>query len=192
MIVSHKYEFIFIRTRKTAGSSIEAALDSYLGPDDIITGSKLDGLERRNICPGFRAHSGWRQIIELVGPEVFWQYRRFAFERNPWDKCVSEWLFKLSMGFERSLYQSIRHHKVPVEWGKYAIEKYPICSVYKFEDLDDVWPRLCESLGLPAMNLGRLKVNPDRTHYRHYYRRGARRRVARLFKREIEHFGYKY
>lgn len=37
MIVSHRYRFIFIKTRKTAGTSIELALSSFLGPDDIIT-----------------------------------------------------------------------------------------------------------------------------------------------------------
>lgn len=37
MIVSHRYRFIFIKTRKTAGTSIELALSSLLGPDDIIT-----------------------------------------------------------------------------------------------------------------------------------------------------------
>ncbi len=37
MIVSHRYRFIFIKTRKTAGTSIEIALSSLLGPDDIIT-----------------------------------------------------------------------------------------------------------------------------------------------------------
>ena len=37
MIVSHKYKFIFIKTRKTAGTSIEYNLSKYLGKEDIIT-----------------------------------------------------------------------------------------------------------------------------------------------------------
>ena len=39
MIVSHKYKFIFIKTRKTAGTSIEYNLSKYLGKEDIITPS---------------------------------------------------------------------------------------------------------------------------------------------------------
>ena len=39
MIVSHKYRFIFIHCRKTAGSSVKLALYPSLGDDDIVIGS---------------------------------------------------------------------------------------------------------------------------------------------------------
>ena len=37
MIVSHKYKFIFLKTRKTVGTSIEIALSRFCGEQDIIT-----------------------------------------------------------------------------------------------------------------------------------------------------------
>lgn len=37
MIVSHKHKFIFLKTRKTAGTSVEVILSRFCGPDDIIT-----------------------------------------------------------------------------------------------------------------------------------------------------------
>ena len=37
MIISHKHKFIFIKTRKTAGTSIELFLSRFCGPEDIIT-----------------------------------------------------------------------------------------------------------------------------------------------------------
>jgi hypothetical protein len=37
MIVSHKYRFIFIKTRKVGGTSVEIALSKFLGSDDIVT-----------------------------------------------------------------------------------------------------------------------------------------------------------
>jgi hypothetical protein len=37
MIVSHKYKFIFLKTKKTAGTSIEISLSRYCDEDDIIT-----------------------------------------------------------------------------------------------------------------------------------------------------------
>ena len=37
MIVSHQHRFVFIKTRKTAGTSIEIALAEHCGPADIIT-----------------------------------------------------------------------------------------------------------------------------------------------------------
>lgn len=37
MIISHKYKFIFLKTRKTAGTSVEISLSRFCGENDIIT-----------------------------------------------------------------------------------------------------------------------------------------------------------
>ena len=37
MIVSHAKKFIFVKTRKTSGTSMEVSLSQVCGPDDIIT-----------------------------------------------------------------------------------------------------------------------------------------------------------
>lgn len=37
MIISHAHRFVFVKTNKTAGSSMEALLESYLKPGDMMT-----------------------------------------------------------------------------------------------------------------------------------------------------------
>jgi hypothetical protein len=37
MIVSHRHRFIFIKTQKVAGTSVEIALSKFLGPEDVVT-----------------------------------------------------------------------------------------------------------------------------------------------------------
>jgi hypothetical protein len=49
MIVAHGPRLIFIKTRKTAGSSVEAALRPLLGPDDICT--PIPKLDRQGQAP---------------------------------------------------------------------------------------------------------------------------------------------
>ena len=123
MIISHKYKFIFIKTRKTAGTSLEIALSKFCGPDDIIT--PINPPEDENIRGelGYRGPQNytvpftkyslgdWKntfkqkkrrefynhipasQIRRWLGPQVWDSYYKFCFERNPWDKAVSMYYF---------------------------------------------------------------------------------------------------
>src|SRR5262245_11425347 len=52
MIVSHKHKFIFIKTKKTAGTAIEAALSELCGPEDVITPYREESeQDRKGLSP---------------------------------------------------------------------------------------------------------------------------------------------
>ena len=123
MIVSHRHKFIFLKTRKTAGTSIEVALSRILGDDDIITPiGREDEAARQQL--GYRgpqnfevplrrygAHE-WRRLVskrrrtefynhipaaeaKAYLPDKVWNtYFKFCFERNPWDRIVSAYYFR--------------------------------------------------------------------------------------------------
>ena len=84
MIISHKYKFVFIKTRKTGGSTIEKILRPLLGKDDVCTGSKRDNTPPLNLPSGVSGHKA-KPI-----PKGYWS---FSIERNPWDKVVSSYYF---------------------------------------------------------------------------------------------------
>lgn len=121
MIISHKYKFIFIKTCKTAGSSIEVALSKFCSSKDVITGSNLEEEMKRKLgyrttqniiipksCfgfhdwrrflykgtrPSYNRHGSARQIKKYIGEEIWNSYFKFCVERNPWDRMISLYYF---------------------------------------------------------------------------------------------------
>jgi hypothetical protein len=65
MIVSHKHRFIFIKTTKTAGTSIEISLSRFCGPDDIITPiSAQDEAIRRELDLHPQNYENYQRTLE--------------------------------------------------------------------------------------------------------------------------------
>lgn len=123
VIISHRYKFIFIKTHKTAGSSMEMALGPLCGPEDIITSMETNehtgiprnyhedtligrayarsrlvrkALDRRSPLLGawYWEHMPAARVRELVGEATWRSYYKFCFERNPWDKVASYYRWK--------------------------------------------------------------------------------------------------
>ena len=123
MIISHRYKFIFLKTRKTAGTSIEIALSRFCGEKDVITPiTPRDEITREELGhrgpQNFRVplikHTpkGWARLLvrrkrdiyynhmpaeeirPLVGTRIWNEYFKFCFERNPWDKAISLYFWR--------------------------------------------------------------------------------------------------
>ena len=121
MIISHKHKFIFFKTEKTAGTSLEIALSGICGPTDVITPiSKIDEQYRQelgfrgpqnylepkkssffkklfkgtdsNLKPLFYNHISAAEVKPRLSTEQWNSYHKFAFERNPYDKIIS-WFY---------------------------------------------------------------------------------------------------
>ena len=67
MIVSHRHRFIFLRTRKTASTTLEIALSQICGPDDVITRMSAEE-EAQRAARGGRTAQNWLPEGIHVGP----------------------------------------------------------------------------------------------------------------------------
>ena len=52
MIISHEHRFIFLKTKKTAGTAIEAALSQLCGPECVVTPYREESeQDRKGLAP---------------------------------------------------------------------------------------------------------------------------------------------
>ena len=98
MIISHSRKFIFIKSYKTAGTSVEAALSKYCTDEDVVTplGDYRFNRDENGAWihkphnPGnFQQHDKALAIRNKLSSEIWDSYYKFSITRNPWDRVVS-------------------------------------------------------------------------------------------------------
>ncbi|MEH6604178.1 MAG: sulfotransferase family 2 domain-containing protein [Pseudomonadales bacterium] len=214
MIVSHKHKFIFLKTKKTAGTSLEIALSKLCGPDDIITPiSPEDEQTRKDL--GYRGpqnyqiskdkffynHIGCKQIVGLLGPQVWSDYYTFCFERNPWDKVISWYYWEHRQEPRPSMTEFIDSGHAamvggPGGFGLYtANNKVVVNKVCRFENLRAELDQLERDLNLPPipeLPRAKSKFRVDKRPYSELMTDTDKDKIAQIFQREIALFGYQF
>lgn len=212
MIVSHAHRFIFLKSRKTAGTSVEIALSRVCGPADTITPiSPAD--EPARAAYGGRGpqhfdspplprrawnHMPASMVRQLVGREVWRDYLTFSIERNPWDALVSLFHWQMregeTMAFEDFVWSPTvddyaqRQPRAYRINGELALDE--VCRYDQLEhDLGLLWERL-ELPGRLELPHAKAQTRSDRRHYSTYYDDASAARVAEVFAPAIEAFGF--
>jgi len=86
MIISPTRQCVFIHLHKCAGTSVEQALATQLGPNDLVIGSTPSG---ERLLPYFEQvfklhkHSTALQARDFLGAERYRSWYSFAFARHP-------------------------------------------------------------------------------------------------------------
>ena len=201
MIISHKYRFIFIKTIKTAGTSIEVYLSPHCGPGDILTPIEPpeEGHQPRNANGFYNHYSAWGLKQQLPG-EIWSSYFKFCVERNPWDKVISMYSMINHRNAGRvSFDQFMNARRLQSSWQLYTDEddrSLLVDRVLRYESLDEELGAVFRELGVPWE--GQLSIRAksgyrtDRRPFQDWYNEEQRDMVARAFANEIREFGYEF
>jgi len=162
MIINHRYRFIFVKTRKTAGTSIEIALSGFCGEDDVISPLAADdeALRTELGLPGpmnhlapdgqlrFRNHMPAEEIRDAVGADLWAAYHTFSIERNPWDKAISMYYWKSRDGRKRRVadfrrkslpdFLAVRERQILAGTRPNQFSNFPIYSIAGTPALDHI------------------------------------------------------
>jgi len=137
MIISHKHKFIFIKTKKTAGTSVEIALSKICGKNDILTpispNDEIFRKEYANISAQnfliplnrylfsdyiqlfkgrrikkFYNHMPSNDIKKYLSEKEWNSYYKFSIERNPYDRAVSLYFWRGADKKYSSVYEFLK------------------------------------------------------------------------------------
>lgn len=232
MIICHSHKFIFIKTMKTAGTSLELALARACGPQDIVAKivppeAELEALPQINFKNAvfqhpktgkrrvIRQHSGLIRAIEMFGSDLK-DYRVITSERNPWDKLVSSFYWKLHQTPEQVLdgpqppsdlspeetQRLFRRFvlspvKDPCEaFDMYSHQWVPLVDhLIRFENLEEDLQSVVDAIGLPGdVKLSRKRsksgIRPKNVKTTLTFDEEMDKAVRLRFAREIANFGY--
>lgn len=201
MIISHKHKFIFIKTQKTASTSIEVYLSQHCYERDIITpiNPYVSPHVARN-HEGFYNHISACEIRSRI-PEAVWKsYFKFCVERNPWDKTLSHYhMLRSRKGGDLSLERYLSEATLCVDHPLYTDEKNAgiiVDKIIRYEKLVTGLSEIFACLGIPfegSLNVyAKSEYRKDRRHYNEVYTEHQRRVVEKAFDWEIQTFAYDF
>lgn len=223
MIISHSRRFILVKSRKTASTSIERAVIPQLDRGDAWTPISIPPMAGNNyysLWPVDLMTAKFEWFRDLVGRDSalhrrfyfdhmplaairrtlpaaqFTGYRKYAFDRNPWDFLVS-------------LYAYLRRKPPVSDWDfERFVQDYPVIQnrslysenneviadrVFRFEDLPLALAEISRETGLSFADLPEDKRNyRASSDYRSHYTAATRDMVAARWADTISLLGYDF
>ena len=149
---------------------------------------------------GFYEHMPASRVRDYVGEEVWRSYFKFAFDRNPWDRQVSWYLYKTKTkrarpSFER--FMEDRPRAFVTNYAQYTIDgALAVDFVGRYENLEKDLTNALAAAGIRRhLEIPRTNVTPQRDatrHYSSYYSTHTKALVADWYAPEIAALGYAF
>jgi hypothetical protein len=207
VIVSHRHRFIFAAVPKTGTHAVRQALREQLGDEDVEqVGLFVDKrFPWEDLAAIRHGHLSLRQVRPYLGEDAF-DYFKFAFVRNPFDRFVSYCAFMLRDGdrFQQRPRDVMRHflfgdppdHHVLFQPQASLLvaedgETLLTDMVGRVEDMQGSYDAICARIGIPSRSLERVN-DSRRGDYRRYYDQTLIDGVAARYAQDLDMFGYTF
>jgi len=195
-MISHKHKFIFVHIPKTGGTSIESFFIKNAAIKNVPVGP------------------GKHHMVRNIDGGLLKKYFTFTFVRNPWDRMVSYYKFRLKRSYSMFDHggsfrewimflcsddvQKIKGHRPHVlaikSQYQFLVSKSNEISldfIGKFENLQQDFDIICDKIGIPQQKLPH-KNKSKHKHYTEYYDDETKQIVAEKYAKDIEYFDYKF
>ncbi len=206
MLISDQHRFIFIHIPKTAGSSIRANLTDYALTQPE---SGFYSILRRFNLPRdyrkfrFRLHSSLQDIQLKMPDDLFANYKKIAFVRNPWDRMVSSYAYKVhgtevkqrsrTDSFETFINSEFERNKSrQIDYLVNTQGEIGCDFIGRFESIDEDYQKLSDYLQIKLPELSVLNKSKRKSNYQDFYNDKTKQLVADYFQKDIELLGYSF
>lgn len=217
MLLSLRYNFLFVHIAKTGGTSIRSALQPLRWRDPWYYAQgichRLSKLSGYRIGMKFPRHAKAILAKEAL-PEPFYnELFKFTFVRNPWDLQVSSYHH-----IRRSWPRLVEGRDEFGEFLKWRLDPArPLEPIVEdsnqlqsdyivdlhgnvivdflghYEQLQADFDTVCQRIGIPPSTLYHKRKTTDRSRdYRSYYTDETAELVASYFARDLEILGYRF
>lgn len=217
MLLSNKYNFLFVHIAKTGGTSVRTALNKLRWRDPyypmMFLCHRFSHLTGHKLGTKFPRHSKIIAAREMLPAEHFNQLFKFTFVRNPWDLQVSSfhhirrerpqvmngidnfnefmrWKFNPERPYQYHIDTSLQLQ------SDYLVDLHGnklVDFIGRTENLQEDFDKACDTIGIKPMRLPQKRVAKDRgKDYRAYYADDTAALVAQYFARDIEMFAYDF
>jgi len=215
MLLSIKYNFLFVHIAKTAGTSVRSTLERYRWRDPYYLPqficSRISHLTGHRIACKLPRHAKVIAAYEMLPREQFERLFKFAFVRNPWDLQVSSYHHlrreRPHLVGDRDFEAFLRYKLDPQRPYQYHIDtsielqtdylvdlhgKILVDFIGRFERLDEDFRNICEHIGIRHPELAHKRKATDRKDFRSYYSPETASLVAKHFRTDIERLEYRF
>ena len=217
MLLSHRYQFLYVHIAKTGGTSVRAALNKLRWRDPLyyltFPAHKISAMTGHKLGLKFPRHSHIIAAKEMLPAEYFDSLFKFAFVRNPWDLQVSS--FHHIMRERPEVMNGITDFNEFMRWkfnpertyqyhmdtslslqSDYLVDLHgDICTDFigRYENLAMDFEHIASKLDINLAELPHKRQASNRSEdYRSYYQDDVAEAVAEYFKLDIEKLDYQF